>query len=328
VNLQVPAVAADLTDMAQKVQPLVSVLVPTYNGERYLDETLLSVRKQTHRHMEILVRDDGSSDATVEIAKAHAAQDRRIEVIEADVNGGGIVNFTELVRMARGRFIKFCNQDDLIAPRCVEVLARAMVQHPNVTIATSRRRLINADGVDLGDAVFTAPLVSVDAVVDGTAALRHMLLASLNQIGEPSTVMFRNGALDPDRLFDLWGITPRVNGDIAMWIQLLDMGDLYYHRSEILSSFRIHDSQVSAGAHIEVLGSLEWGHILAVGIERGIVAWDDRTSGAIDFRINQLRGFLEAGSRFAEDLESGISDLERLREVKQAQFVPIGTGGF
>jgi GT2 family glycosyltransferase len=107
-------------------QPLVSICVPTYNGERYLDQCLASACGQTYPHLEILVVDDGSSDTTVEIVRQWAERDDRIRLEVNPANLGLVGNFNQCVALARGEWVKFLFQDDYLDPRCVEVLlARA-----------------------------------------------------------------------------------------------------------------------------------------------------------------------------------------------------------
>lgn len=254
-----------------KCVPLVSVLVPTYNGARFLDETLLSVRRQTHRNLEIIIRDDASTDETPQIVHRNAEEDRRIRVEHADVNsGGGTTNFVELAKLANGEFIKYCNQDDLLEPTCVAELVSGM-SRPSVTLATSARRLIDASGRTLPARAYTAPLGDRSCVFAGRDVIRHMAVRALNQIGEPSTALFRNGTIDADQLFRLDGQAARVNGDVYLWLQLLTEGDLYFHRQE-LSSFRIHDAQFSGNETTFVIGNLEWVDTFRYAIELGVIA--------------------------------------------------------
>ena len=104
---------------------LVSVLVPTFNGERFLEETLRSIVDQTHERLEILVCDDGSTDETVAIARRFA--------------GGGSPRpppprgpaprpgrqLRALLELARGPYVKFLMQDDLLVPHAIERLLGA-----------------------------------------------------------------------------------------------------------------------------------------------------------------------------------------------------------
>jgi glycosyltransferase involved in cell wall biosynthesis len=95
--------------------PLVSVVIPAYNGGATIDETLRSVRAQTHGRLEIVVVDDGSRDGTVEAVLAHAAVDPRVSVIR-QANAGVAVARNTGWRSAAADLIAFVDADDLWAP--------------------------------------------------------------------------------------------------------------------------------------------------------------------------------------------------------------------
>ena len=96
--------------------PLVSVVLGTYNGEVYLQEQLRSVLAQTYPALEIIAIDDGSSDRTVDILREFAARDPRIRVVVNERNLGFIRNFEKGCRLAAGKFIALCDQDDYWFP--------------------------------------------------------------------------------------------------------------------------------------------------------------------------------------------------------------------
>jgi glycosyltransferase involved in cell wall biosynthesis len=98
---------------------LVSVVIPAYNASSTLDETLLSVRSQTHHALEIIVVNDGSTDDTGAIAKRHAAVDSRVQVVTQD-NAGLAAARNAGWRRARSDLIAFLDADDLWAPRKIE----------------------------------------------------------------------------------------------------------------------------------------------------------------------------------------------------------------
>jgi glycosyltransferase involved in cell wall biosynthesis len=95
--------------------PLVSVVIPAYNGEATIDETLRSVRAQTHRRLEIIIVDDGSRDGTVETVLAHAAIDPRVSVMRQPNAGVAAARNTGW-RSAAAELIAFVDADDLWAP--------------------------------------------------------------------------------------------------------------------------------------------------------------------------------------------------------------------
>jgi glycosyltransferase involved in cell wall biosynthesis len=98
---------------------LVSVVVPSYNAAKTLDETLLSVRTQTHAALEIIVVDDGSADDTAAIAERHAAADPRVRVIR-QTNGGVAAARNTGWMAARAELIALIDSDDLWAPTKIE----------------------------------------------------------------------------------------------------------------------------------------------------------------------------------------------------------------
>ncbi len=93
------------------MQPLVSVIIPVYNLESYVDATLRSVERQTFTDFEILVVNDGSMDNTAEVLRHHAAQDSRIVVITTP-NQGVARAREEGIKRARGKYICFLDGDD------------------------------------------------------------------------------------------------------------------------------------------------------------------------------------------------------------------------
>ena len=106
-------------------EQLVSVIIPAYNSETTLTETLRSVRAQTHQSLEIIVVDDGSRDRTREVAEAEAEQDSLIRVI-TQTNGGVAKARNRGIEEARGDVIAPIDADDLWRPRKIERQLRAL----------------------------------------------------------------------------------------------------------------------------------------------------------------------------------------------------------
>ena len=104
---------------------LVSVVVPAYNAAKTLDETLRSVRGQTHTALDIVVVDDGSTDATAALAQSHADADPRVRLVR-QANGGVASARNTGWRAARSDFIALIDSDDLWAPCMVEKLLAAL----------------------------------------------------------------------------------------------------------------------------------------------------------------------------------------------------------
>jgi glycosyltransferase involved in cell wall biosynthesis len=94
----------------------VSVIVANYNGEKFLADAIHSACNQSLRNIEVVVSDDASTDSSVQIIKALAAEDGRIRLIESSANGGPAVARNRALDIARGRWISVLDSDDLMHP--------------------------------------------------------------------------------------------------------------------------------------------------------------------------------------------------------------------
>ena len=108
--------------------PLISVIVPVYKVERYLDRCIQSIVDQTYRNLEIILVDDGSPDACPDMCDAWAARDCRIRVIHQE-NRGQANARNNGIESSRGILIGFVDSDDWLEPTMYEVLQRALEEH-------------------------------------------------------------------------------------------------------------------------------------------------------------------------------------------------------
>src|SRR2546423_8587516 len=95
---------------AVKEMPLVSVCIPTFNGARWIKESLNSALAQSYRPLEIIIIDDASTDETVKVLRSF--KDDRIRLFVNEQRLGLACNWNRCVELARGEFIKFLFQDD------------------------------------------------------------------------------------------------------------------------------------------------------------------------------------------------------------------------
>jgi hypothetical protein len=107
------AVAMPLDRWRQRGLPVLSIVVPVYNGEAHLDESLRSVRRQHYRRIEVVVVDDGSTDSSLQIARRHARADRRVTVL-SQANAGVGAARRAAVGVATGDYLTFVDADDSV----------------------------------------------------------------------------------------------------------------------------------------------------------------------------------------------------------------------
>jgi glycosyltransferase involved in cell wall biosynthesis len=110
--------------------PLVSVLMTTYNKERYIAEAIESVLTSTYTNFELIILDDCSNDRTVEIAEGVALMDHRIRVYVNENNLGDYRNRNEAAEYAKGKYIKYCDSDDKIFDWTLDYCVKMMEKTP------------------------------------------------------------------------------------------------------------------------------------------------------------------------------------------------------
>jgi glycosyltransferase involved in cell wall biosynthesis len=120
--------------------PVVTGIIIVHNGDAFLDEAIASVRSQTYAGWELVVVDDGSTDASLEIARRHAAADRRIRVVRhADGRRHGMSATRNLgLDHARGRYVGFLDADDVWGPTKLEEQLEIFHRHPEVGMVYGR----------------------------------------------------------------------------------------------------------------------------------------------------------------------------------------------
>ncbi|MCW2950154.1 MAG: hypothetical protein JWN41_1167 [Thermoleophilia bacterium] len=223
-------------------QPLVSILIPTYNRAELLREALESASNQTYANLEILVSDNRSTDATAALLTEATAADPRIRGWVNDANVGSQENYRVLLREARGEFVKFLDDDDLLRHDCVERLLEPLLRDERLVLATSKRRLIDQQGQQLADTTYSQSLAPSARRIAGAELVNLCLRTQANWIGEPTTPLFRRDVVAASTMFQFGGRSFDASADLALWFSLLSRGDGWYDPDE-LSSLRLHGAQ-------------------------------------------------------------------------------------
>lgn len=115
-------------------KPRVSIGMPLYNAQRYLAETLDSLLAQTCKDFELVIFDNGSTDQTEEICRAHAARDNRIRYYRGETNRGAAWSHNRVFELSRGEYFKWAAYDDCCAPEFLEKCVAALDQDPSVAL--------------------------------------------------------------------------------------------------------------------------------------------------------------------------------------------------
>ncbi|MDD9267332.1 glycosyltransferase family 2 protein [Paenibacillus sp. GCM10023248] len=229
------------------MNPLVSILIPTYNRPDYFEQALKSALAQTYPNIEVVVSDNSETNATELVVQKYQAMPggSRIRYVRNAQNIGPIANQQQALNMAYGEFVNYLMDDDLFHPQKIEKMMAYMLQYPDVTLVTSQRRVVNSKGNQL----YVPPigtfklLYPKDTVVDGRILTKRLLEDKTNYLGEPTTVLFRRKDLvEPFGM--LLGRQVYFAVDLASWLNLLDRGRGVY-MVQPLSYLRYHSQQLS-----------------------------------------------------------------------------------
>ena len=303
--------------------PLITVLVPTYQGEAHVAETLRSVLAQTHERLEVIVGDDGSTDGTVELVREVTRGDERVR-IDAHANLGIFANPIHLLRQANGSLVKFLLQDDLLEPTAIERLVAPMTD-PGIALSTSRRRRIDGKGAELPEIPATSAIVGQPGRLDGRTLGSHLLLGQLNRIGELSTVLYRRDVLDPDTLWDFPGWAVRGNGDVVVHLKALAAGDAWYE-PDALSSFRTHEGQYGSRPEVAIDCTVDWPHLITGSRRLGFLPDHAMEQAALTGWLRYAGVFhasVAAEPTAGDVLDAMAAAIDRLRTLRSGDVASI-----
>lgn len=226
--------------------PLVSIVMPAYK-DRYLLQALESVLRQTYRPIELIVCDDARDDAVAKVIEAFRAQadfpiryqhnEKRLWEMRSTARG---------VSLAQGEYVKLLHDDDVLHPDCIASLVAVMESEPGVSLASSRRRLIDEEGNVLPDNAATVFPFAGDVLIDGSELVSFWADHTLNFVGEPSAVLCRRKDLleFAEGLSVLNGTRITWVADLALYVKLLRRGNLAM-LAKPLTDFRISREQFS-----------------------------------------------------------------------------------
>jgi glycosyltransferase involved in cell wall biosynthesis len=184
------------------MSPLVTICIPVYNGIKYIDNCLTSVINQTYNNIEILIIDDGSTDGSVEYVKELQKTEQRIRLIINEKNLGLVGNWNKCISEAKGEWIKFLFQDDLMQGDCVKKMITACNRF-NVNMAISSRNFLVEHTADpfLKD-LFTNQVFRLDSMFPSLAKIKSEEIAQIivnklfqNIIGEPIVLLFKKDVI-------------------------------------------------------------------------------------------------------------------------------------
>ncbi len=207
--------------------PLVSVIIPCYNAERFLSETIESVLAQTYPEVEVIVVDDGSSDDTARVARSYPVR------FICQRNGGVSAARNHGIRQSRGKYVLFLDHDDRLLPHAVAVGVDLLEQNPDCSMAVGEHRYIGPNGEELGSSNKRA----------GTQD-HYLKLLEHNFVETPCSALHRRSSFFIAGMFD-----ESLSGaeDHELYLRLARSSPIVAHDQEV-SEYRQHETNSSRDA--------------------------------------------------------------------------------
>ena len=215
-----------------KIYPLISVVIPAYNAEQFLDETLESVLSQTYENWECIIVNDGSTDNTESIAKKWCEKDARFRYFYKE-NSGASDTRNLGIKKARGEYIAFLDADDILTSDNLEVRINVLIEQNVDLVATKLQH-------------FTDKLPKVsknnarqDVLYYAKEGLTQLM--AFNKV-TPSTVLCKKSVMD-----EVGGFTWHKKAeDLHCWLKVLFAGYKIYRIDETLLLYRLVENSMSS----------------------------------------------------------------------------------
>lgn len=209
------------------MKELVSIITPTYNCGKFIEETIQSVECQTYKNWEMIIVDDCSTDNTEEIVNKYVKLNSKIKYYKLEKNSGAAVARNKAMELASGDYIAFLDSDDLWTSNKIEMQLRYMKKNKYFFTCTSYLQ-IDEQSNGLGKSI--KALTKVD--------YNRLLLDC--PVGN-SSVMYNVKAMGKFKVPNI-----KKRNDDALWLQMLKKEKYIYGLDEVLMKYRIRKNSISS----------------------------------------------------------------------------------
>ena len=205
---------------------LVSIVTPSYNCSAYIRATVEAIQAQTYDNWELLITDDCSTDDSCDIIESYSKEDSRIKLLRSEKNGGAGAARNNSIREAKGRYIAFCDSDDVWMPTKLEKQL-ALMEEKHAGLVYGAYYECNEE-LERKGILYVNPVLSFSSE-------KHV-----NQIGTLSAVY------DTKVVGKVYMPLIRRSQDWALWLKVLKICKVAYATEEPLADYRIRPNSNSS----------------------------------------------------------------------------------
>lgn len=209
---------------------LVSVIIPVYKVEQFLDKCVESVINQTYSELEIILVDDGSPDSCPTLCDDWAKKDSRIKVLHKQ-NGGLSSARNSGIKMSTGQFLYFLDSDDYITPQCIEILVQYQSQN-GVDIVAGNFQIIGNNNIPLNtkDVCLNSYYQMMQAIINKQTYVMSCNKLVSRKIFDKYSLFFRDGLLHEDLVWNF---------------ELLNSIEAMYITTQVTYTYVLRDNSIS-----------------------------------------------------------------------------------
>ena len=251
------------------IYPIVSIIIPTFERPYYFRLALESVLSQTYRNLDIFITDNSHNTETAEMMRRDFSDDPRIHY-EHHPSYGVYENWARArsYNNPNAPYVNWLMDDDLFMPDKIALMMDAFFANPDLSIVTSYRELIDADGNKLPDIPATEPITQELTKFSGETIGADILTYLINFVGEPTTALLKKEFLLNGHDLGFSGKEGKyLTSDFTTWLRLLSQGNMMYFPTP-LSAFRFHDGNEQAQFKSRIRGAISWALTIREAIER------------------------------------------------------------
>jgi|TARA_B110000879_G_scaffold97898_1_gene133283 glycosyltransferase involved in cell wall biosynthesis len=215
-------------------QPIISVVMPVYNAEFYLEEAITSILNQTYKNFEFIIIDDGSNDNSLEIIQKASSKDSRIICISRE-NKGIIYSLNEGIKLSKGSYIARMDADDISYPDRFEEQYKFMLDN-NLDICGGNYISINKDG--LFKKLHEVPKEGFEIL---------LTMASSVPFAHPSVMIKKSFLTNHELIYGTYGF--RSAEDLDLWISMYYEGARFGNIGTCILQYRLLSNSLSSIKH-------------------------------------------------------------------------------
>jgi glycosyltransferase involved in cell wall biosynthesis len=212
-----------------------SVVMPVFNGEKYIKKSLESILKQELRDFELIIVDDGSLDKTTDII--NSIKDKRIKLIKNSKNLGLSTSINKGIKAAKGKYVARCDGDDLYSSNRFKLQLDFLERHPEYILIGSNADIINPRDKKIGEII----------TPEKSYAIKKQLLAK-NNIIHPSVIYNKEAVQKAGWYREFFNLGAE---EYDLWFRLMAYGKFYNIQKKLIKR-RVHDQVYTKKNHWRV----------------------------------------------------------------------------